>query len=82
MIRGCKKNYSSAMQTKRQSIVESATNTGSGFLLSYGLGFVVFPLFGHSFAAHEIGWITLIYTVASVVRNYVLRRMFNKQAKR
>lgn len=64
-------------QSKRYSLIESTTNTLSGFGLSFALGFVVFPLFGHSFKVIELGWITLFYTLVSMGRNYVVRRYFN-----
>ena len=69
------------MQTRRHSLIESTVNTGSGFLVSYAIGFVILPLFGHSFGAIDLGWITLVYTAASVIRNYLIRRLFNVGSK-
>lgn len=63
-------------QTRRHSILETCLNTTSGFLLSYGAAFFVFPAFGlHSSKANF--WITVIYTGISLVRSYFWRRAFN-----
>ena len=64
-------------QLKRNSLIESLTNTLSGFVVSYVAGLIVFPLFGFEATAVQVGWITLIYTALSVMRNYVVRRIFN-----
>ena len=69
-------------QTKKNSLIESMANTGSGFVVSFCLGLIVFPMFGHSFRFVEIGWITVIFTIASVIRNYIIRRIFNGNAKK
>lgn len=65
------------MQTKAMSAVEAATSTVAGFLVSLVLTFTVLPAFGYPVTpSHGIG-ITAIYTVASVVRSYAVRRVFN-----
>jgi multidrug transporter EmrE-like cation transporter len=67
------------MQTKTQSLVESVINTGSGFIVGYAAGFVVFPMFGHTFTPAEIGGITLVFTGISIARNFAIRRLFNRK---
>ena len=63
-------------QPRKHSLLEVCMNTLTGFIISFGASFVVFPLFGlHSVAANF--WITVIYTMISVVRSYVWRRVFN-----
>jgi len=64
-------------QPRKHSAIESVANTAAGFVVSYAAGFVVFPLFGWEATPLDIGWITVIYTGLSVVRNYVIRRLFN-----
>jgi hypothetical protein len=52
------------------------TNITVGFIVSVGLTAVVMPVFGHEVTlAQNIG-ITSIFTVASIVRSYALRRLF------
>jgi len=67
------------MQSRISSLIESALNTASGFALSIVIGIYVYPLFGHSFSVSQLGGITLIFTLVSVARNYVWRRLFNRQ---
>lgn len=68
------------MQSKKSSIIEISLNTGSGFVVSLaatsalqaaGLLATMSPLS-----------ITCIYTVVSLVRSYVWRRIFNKKVKK
>lgn len=67
------------MQGKRHSIVEALCNTGSGFVIAYFFGqFIVYPLLGVKVSASENFWSTCIFTVVSIVRSYVWRRLFNK----
>lgn len=66
-------------QTRVQSAVESFFNTASGVLISWGAGFVIYPMFGHSFRPTELISITLIFTVISVLRSYFWRRLFNRR---
>ncbi len=67
------------MQSKKQSIVEAVVNT----LISYGLALViqllVFPLYGiHITLSANLQLIT-IFTAVSIIRNYIVRRYFNKK---
>jgi hypothetical protein len=67
------------MQTKKQSFLESVTNTAIGFIISLASTFVIFPLMGlHSTAGKNIV-ITLFFTLVSILRGYVIRRFFNKR---
>ena len=64
-------------QSKLQSMNESLVNVALGMIISMALQIVVFPAFGHAFTlAQNIG-ITVIFTVASILRSYVVRRWFN-----
>lgn len=67
------------MQTKKQSLFESLTNTLVGFVISYGSTFVIFPLMGFNSSASKNIIITLFFTAVSVIRGYVIRRLFNKK---
>ena len=64
-------------QTRIGSLIEACFNTAIGFVMSICLSLIVYPMFGHSFTlAQNIG-ITVIFTVASILRGYVVRRWFN-----
>jgi len=71
------------MQSKWQSFLEAKLNTLSGFFISWALMHWVIPLIwltpvsaGQSFS------ITMLFTVVSVLRNYVIRRVFNGFVKK
>lgn len=65
------------MQTKKASFYESLANTLSGFFISLLLAYYVFPLFGMPKSMESSFWIVVIFTVSSIGRNYVIRRVFN-----
>lgn len=63
-------------QSRRKSLVETATSTAIGFVVSLVLTAIVMPAFGYPTTwAHDF-WITSIFTVASIARGYCVRRMF------
>jgi acid phosphatase family membrane protein YuiD len=70
------------MQTKLNSFIEASSGTAIGFVISLLIyQFVISPM--HL----PPGWsssviVTVIYTVVSVVRSYVVRRWFNRSAVR
>jgi hypothetical protein len=66
------------MQTKLGSFIESWANVGIGFAINWTANMTVLPLFGWSVTGTQAFNIGLIFTVISVVRSYVLRRVFNK----
>jgi len=67
-------------QTKLESTIEIASNIGSGFFISMVLyRFVVFPYMLKMGAGQQAFWITLLFTVTSVIRSYVWRRFFNAE---
>ncbi len=65
------------MQTRLNSFIEASLNTASGFIISYLMGMLVYPLFGFSVTMAQNFWIVVIFTVVSVIRSYVWRRLFN-----
>ena len=58
------------------SAVEAVTGTLIGFAVSLALTFTVLPLFGYAVTSSHAWGITAIYTVASVIRGYAVRRLF------
>lgn len=65
------------MQTRIQSIVEAITNTIIGFLLGMAANYYVLPMLGFVATMAQAGGLTLIMTVISFARQYILRRVFN-----
>lgn len=66
------------MQTAKHSMVETLVGTAVGFGVSVALWEVaVKPIWGIETSFVENLSITLLFTVASIARGYVVRRFFN-----
>lgn len=67
------------MQSKKHSALESIVSTTIGFLISWGVWvWMVAPLFDIPYRGGQGFLITCIFTVTSLVRGYVLRRVFDR----
>lgn len=65
-------------QTRRGSLIEATANIIAGFTINYFANFFILPRYGFT----TLGWasnfqIGIWYTVVSVIRQFVLRRVFN-----
>ena len=69
------------MQSKKQSLIESLTSTTIGWLIGVILNMLVLPLFDYNITVIDSLWVSLIFTVVSVIRGYVIRRFFNSKEK-
>ncbi len=58
------------------SLIETLAGIAIGFVISMVLTAYVFPLFGHHISIGDNLQITAVFTVASVVRGYFVRRFF------
>lgn len=65
-------------QSRKHSIIEVIVNLITGITISWLLTFFILPVFGLHPSVTEASYITLIFTVASIIRQYVLRRLFNR----
>ena len=70
------------MQTRKHSAVETLLNTASGFVVSWGVWYVLAPVWGVPRDAQQTTSITVVFTVVSIVRSYAWRRIFNHYQKR
>lgn len=64
-------------QTRLASLIEAVVNTAIGFVISLFVSVLVLPHYGVAPRLATNVEITLIFTVTSVIRSYVLRRYFN-----
>lgn len=64
-------------QSRADSMAETLASIAVGFVVSMGIQAVVLPAMGHHITLEQNFWITCIFTVASVVRGYAMRRVFN-----
>ena len=69
------------MQSKRQSLIETLTSVFVGWLIGVILNMLVLPLFDYDVSLTDGVLISIIFTAVSVVRSYVVRRIFNSKEK-
>ena len=67
------------MQTKKQSIVEAVVNTVIAYTISVITQVLVFPLYGVQISLLANMELVAIFTIISFIRNYIIRRYFNKK---
>ena len=63
-------------QTRSMSLVESIANTGAGFLVSLVLQISLFSLMSIETTTSQNLLMSGVFTVASLVRGYLVRRLF------
>lgn len=67
------------MQSVKHSWIEVVCNIGTGFVISAFLQhYVVNPLWDLQMTPGDSVGITVFFTVVSVLRSFVFRRLFNK----
>ena len=67
------------MQTRIVSLVEAATNTGIGYLISVAIGQIIYPMFGYPITLVDNAALTAIFVGASLIRSYGFRRLFSQK---
>jgi len=65
------------MQTKLSSITEAFANVILGYLIAVTANYFVLPLFGFNVSIADSVGIGVIFSLISIIRSYVLRRLFN-----
>lgn len=64
-------------QSRLQSLAETIASIAIGFVVSVIITALVMPAYGHAVTFGDNIQITAIFTVASVLRGYAVRRFFN-----
>lgn len=65
-------------QSRAMSLIEAATNVVVGYVLAIAMQLAVFPLFGLEAALSEHLAIGLAFVGISLVRGYLMRRLFER----
>lgn len=65
------------MQTRRQSMIETAASVAIGYVVALLSQIAIFPLFGIHATLSDNMLIGAWFTVISVIRGYAVRRFFN-----
>lgn len=66
------------MQTRLQSLIEAWVNVIIGYFVALIAQLIVFPLYDLEVSFSQNLQIGLIFTVVSIARSYLLRRLFNR----
>ena len=66
------------MQTKKHSLLEALVNISIGYGVAVGSQVVIFPFFSIYTSISTNLTIGLFFTVISLIRSYLLRRLFNQ----
>lgn len=66
------------MQTKKHSLIESITNVIVGYFVALLSQIIIFPVFGIHATIQDNIIIGLWFTVISICRSYVMRRIFTR----
>ena len=69
------------MQSRKMSLVESVCNVTVGILVAFCANMLVLPLFGYQVSYMDGIGIALVFTVISLVRSYIVRRLFNRMGR-
>lgn len=72
---------SNQRQSHVMSLVEAITNVVVGYLLALATQFAIFPLFGIAVSVTDNLVIGCIFTAISLVRSYILRRIFERSSQ-
>lgn len=70
------------MQTRKLSLIETFANIFVGWIVSIILTATVFPLFGINIPIETNLKVSVIFTIAAIIRGYTFRRVFNHYAMR
>lgn len=64
-------------QSKIGSMVETAVNVGSGYLLALFTQPYIYGYFGLTITLGESAGVAIVFTTLSLLRSFVVRRIFN-----
>jgi len=64
-------------QSRKMSLVETLLNVAIGYGVAVLAQIVIFPLFGINIPLHDNLAIGALFTVVSIARSYMVRRLFN-----
>ena len=69
-------------QSRVLSLLEAASSVAAGFVLSLGMQAVLFPAVGLHASLSQNLRLALAFTGLSLLRGYVVRRLFERRAQR
>jgi hypothetical protein len=66
-------------QSKKHSVIESIVQTLIGLITSILIQIIIYPLMGIPVTFSQNLIITTVFFIVSIIRGYVVRRIFNKK---
>lgn len=69
-------------QSRRGSLTEALVNVLAGYVIALVTQRLAYPLFGIHTALATDGAIALLFTLVSLARSYMIRRLFERLAPR
>ena len=69
------------MQNKKYSFIEAITNTFTGLIVSFLIQLAIYPALNIPVRLSQNVIITIVFTVVSILRGYIVRRFFNSLRK-
>jgi hypothetical protein len=66
-----------AGQSRRHSMAETLVSIAVGFGVAMAIQALLLPAMGHHITWSDNFWMTCVFTVASLLRGYGMRRLFN-----
>jgi hypothetical protein len=70
------------MQSKKHSLIESITNIIIGYAVAIIGQLIIFPILEKDFSAGDNIITGIFFTVLSLVRSYILRRIFTRRTEK
>jgi hypothetical protein len=64
------------VQTRRGSLIEACFGTAIGLVVSTVANIVLMPMYGYPITLGESASLSVIYTIISVTRSFLVRRVF------
>ena len=64
------------MQSKKYSLIETTTNVLAGLIISILVQMAIYPVLNIEVKFSQNIIITVVFTLVSILRGYILRRLF------
>lgn len=70
------------MQSKKGSFIEAISNTIIGYVITLIFSPFLYGICGIEYRTSQLCIVTLLFTILSICRGYVIRRWFNKKQEK
>jgi uncharacterized membrane protein len=68
------------MQSKKSSFIEAVFNTAIGLITTLIVSPLIYWILGVQISYNQMSGATVLFTIISIARNFIIRRFFNKKA--